>query len=90
MSTGVSSPYRSFSPFENLEVGKRLAQVFAGSGAFTFGPARALLIGSGGLTNGFDATSTFFNDAPLQTGWNPMGVREISSGTAAADIWAVY
>ncbi len=90
MSTGVNSQFRNFSPTENLEVGKRLHQVFAGSGAYSFGPARGLLIGSGGLANGFDATSTFFGDAPLQTGWNPLGTQEISSGTAAADIWAVY
>lgn len=90
MSTGVGSPFRSFSPFENLEVGKRMEAVFAGSGNFALGPCRGLLIGSGGTMNGHDATSTYFNDAPFPTGWSPMSIQEISSGTAAAAIFAVY
>lgn len=91
MSTGVSSPYRSFSPTENLEVGKRLNNVVSGdNAAFALGPCRALLVGSGGLMNGWDITSTYFNDAPIQTGWNMFGIRAVGSGTVAADIWAVY
>lgn len=91
MSTGVTSPYRSFSQFEALEVGKRLFKVVSGdTAAYSMGPARALLVGSGGLMNGWDATSTYFNDAPIQTGWNSFGTFAIGSGTLAANVWAVY
>lgn len=90
MSTGVGSPFRSFSPFESLEVGKRLTPVAVTSGPFTLGPCRALLVGSGGTMNGYDATSTYFLNAPIQTGWNPVSIQEISSGTAAAAVFAVY
>jgi hypothetical protein len=91
MSTGVSSPYRSFSPFESLEVGKRLNNVASGDNdAFALGPCRGLLVGSGGLMNGWDITSTYFLGAPIPSGWSPLGIMAVGSGTLAADVWAVY
>lgn len=90
MSTGVGSPFRSFSAFESLEFGKHVTKVFAGSGAFAKGPCRALLVGSGGLLNIFDATSVAGVDVPFPTGMTDLSIQEIRSGGTAADIWAVY
>lgn len=90
MSTGVDSQFRSFSQFESLEFGKHVTKVFAGSGAFSKGPCRALLVGSGGTLNIFDATSVAGSAVPFPTGLTDISVREIRSGGTAADIWAVY
>ena len=90
MSTGVGSPFRSFSPFESLEYGKHITQVFAGSGAFAKGPCRALLIGSGGTLNIFDATSVAGVAVPFPTGQTDLSIQEVRSGGTAASIWAIY
>jgi len=90
MSTGVGSKFRSFSPFEALEFGKHITQVFAGSGAFAKGPCRALLVGSGGTLNIFDSTSVAGQGVPFPPGQTDFSVQEIRSGGTATGIWAIY
>ena len=59
-----------------------------------FGICRGLLVGTGGAARIIDADgndSGGSNLVPLQTGYNPLGVKRIySTGLVASNIWAIY
>ncbi len=54
------------------------------------GVCRALLAGTGGAATLIDASGVERSGVPLQQGYNPIGVRRVKTGGAAANLWALY
>lgn len=54
------------------------------------GVCRGLLVGTAGLANLMDVDGNVRTGIPLQQGYNPLVVRQVRTGTAASNIWALY
>jgi hypothetical protein len=54
------------------------------------GVCRALLVGTAGTCNMFDASGVERTAVPLQQGYNPIGAMRVKTGGTADDIWALY
>lgn len=53
-------------------------------------PTRGLACGTAGTANLVDASGQTLTNFPLQAGYNPIAIVELSSGGTADDIWALY
>jgi len=54
------------------------------------GVCRGLLVGTAGTANLAQADGTVQTGVPLAVGYNPIQVLQVRTGTAAANIWALY
>lgn len=54
------------------------------------GICRSLCCGTAGTANLMDANGNILANYPLQTGYNPICVKQVRTGGTAADIWALY
>lgn len=54
------------------------------------GPCRAITVGTGGTLNGIDLQGNVVTNYPAQTGYNPLCLKQISTGGTATDIWLLY
>lgn len=66
----------------------KIAAVTSGV-AFPDGACRCLLVGSAGTATVIDDEGNTSTNIPLQAGYNPLRVTQVTFGTAA-DIWALY
>lgn len=54
------------------------------------GTCRGLLVGTAGTANLMDDTGAIRTNVPLQVGYNPLVCRQVRTGGAADNIWALY
>jgi hypothetical protein len=54
------------------------------------GPCRALLVGTAGSATLIDLDGNTCTDVPLQAGYNPIQVQQITSLGTAANVWALW
>lgn len=54
------------------------------------GDCRCLLVGTGGTANLVQPDGTLRTNVPLQTGYNPLIVKQVKTGGTATGIWALY
>lgn len=51
---------------------------------------KAVLCGTAGTLNGLDEFGVVFTGLPLQQGYNPLRVSQVSTGGTAANLWGLY
>lgn len=68
----------------------RIVSVTKANSELTYGECRALVCGTAGTVNLVDASGNIITDFPLQQGYNPIRVVQVSTGGTADDIWALY
>ena len=51
---------------------------------------KAILCGTAGTLNGLDEYGNAFTGLPLQAGYNPLRVSQVSTGGTAANLWGLY
>lgn len=66
----------------------KIAQVTSGV-ALAAGTCRAILVGTAGTATVIDAEGNTSTNIPLQVGYNPIRVSQVTFGTAS-DVWALY
>lgn len=54
------------------------------------GTCRALCVGTAGTATFIDADGNICTDYPLQVGYNPIQVQQITTLTTAANVWALW
>lgn len=54
------------------------------------GPCRGLLVGTAGTATVVDANGNTCTDIPLQVGYNPIQLQQITALTTAANVWALW
>lgn len=64
----------------------RIAAVVSGT---PFNTCRCLLVGTAGTATVIDAEGNTSTNIPLQAGYNPLRLTQVTFGTAA-DVWALY
>lgn len=75
---------------ESISAGSRYEPVTLADVDLPSGVCRVLLVGVAGLANLMQADGTIRTGVPLMAGYNPIQVRQVKTGTAASNIWAVY
>ena len=84
-------PPAPYSGTENIEPSRANVKVFANSGPFEDGAARAIWSGTEGFINAIQAASLQLDEFPIFKGLNQTGgIIEILSGSTATDLWAMY
>lgn len=68
----------------------RIVKLTAGAGTITGGPCRALAVGTAGTATFIDADGNTCTNFPLQAGYNPIQIQELTSLGTASDVWALY
>ena len=66
----------------------KIAAVTSGT-PFAAGTCRSQLVGTAGTATVIDAEGNTSTNIPLQVGYNPIRVSQVTFGTAA-DVWALY
>lgn len=56
----------------------------------TIATTKAILCGTTGTLNGIDEFGNAFTGLPLQQGYNPLRLTQVSTGGTAANLWALY
>lgn len=75
---------------ESISAGSRFEPVTLADADLPSGVCRFLLVGTAGAANLMQADGTIRTGVPLMAGYNPIQVRQVRTGTAASNIWAVY
>jgi len=65
---------------------------FAGAGGLLAGPGipRGLWVGTAGAADMIDGYGDVMSGFPLQVGYNPVVVSEITTLSSAANVWGIY